>query len=282
MALCGGISCATIQVKAAPTVASVSEFQPRWQPIFKGVDYTEVRKTAPDPLAVYAVRVDLAEPSIEFFVTPSNGEKPLETDGQKPSTFLKQYGCQVAINASPFTPVNAIEGDPRDILGLSVSRGDAYSDPHGDKPALLISKDNKVSFGTPPFDLGNVYNAVAGFDMLLENGKNTGDNEMRHPRTAAGTSQDKRYLYLAVIDGRQDNYSVGATTEETAQWMLQLGAYDALNLDGGGSTTLVTNDGKGNAQIRNRPIHNKTAPGEERVNGNHLGIYAQPIPELAK
>jgi len=273
MALCGAI-----QTEDAPCIASVSEFQPEWQPIFKGIDYLEVRKAAPDPLAVYAVRVDLTEPSVSFLVTPSNGEKLLETDGQKPSAFLKQYGCQVAINASPFDPVSAIEDDPRDILGLSVSRGDAYSRPHGDNPALLISKDNKVSFGTPPFDLGNVYNAAAGFGMLLENGKNTGANNTRHPRTAAGLSQDKHYLYLAVIDGRQDNYSVGASTEEAAQWMLQLGAYDALNLDGGGSTTLVTNDGKGGTQIRNRPIHNKMAPGEERVNGNHFGIYAQPLP----
>ena len=274
MALSGAI-----QAEDAPSVVSVSEFQPQWQPIFKGIGYLEARKAAPDPLAVYAVRVDLTEPSIAFLVTPSNGERHLETDGQKPSAFLKQYGCQVAINASPFSPVNAIEGDPRDILGLSISRGDAYSRPHGGNPALLISKDNKVSFGTPPFDLANVYNAAAGFNMLLNNGKNTGENGTRHPRTAAGISQDKRYLYLVAIDGRQDNYSVGATTQETAQWMLQLGAYDALNLDGGGSTTLVTNDGKGGAQIHNRPIHNKMAPGAERVNGNHLGIYAQPLAE---
>jgi len=70
---------------------------------------------------------------------------------------------------------------------------------------------------------------------------------------------------------------VGATTEEVAHWMVQFGAYDALNLDGGGSTTLVVSKGKKDAQIKNRPIHNKLIPGAERVNGNHIGIYAQPL-----
>lgn len=61
----------------------------------------------------------------------------------------------------------------------------------------------------------------------------------RHPRTAAGVSQDGKTLYLATVDGRQPGVSVGATISEMAGLMKSLGADDAINLDGGGSTTMV-------------------------------------------
>ena len=257
-------------------VARVQDYQPHWERLFKGVDFAEARKISPEPLAVYAVRIDLKESGIEFLVTPSNGARPLETDGRKTSTFLREFKCQLAINASPFSPVEEAEGTPRDILGLSASRGDVYSKPHGSHCAMLISKDNHVTFAEPPINTQGVYNAVSGFGMLLRHGVNAGASDQRHPRTAAGASQDGRYLYLLIIDGRQPLYSIGASTKETADWMAQLGAFDALNLDGGGSTTLVLSDGEGGAQILNRPIHNNI-PGMERVNGNHIGVYAKPL-----
>lgn len=272
------LGCATRadNVHEITNVARIEDYHPHWEPLFKGIDLAQGRKVAPDPVAIYAVRIDLKESSIEFLATPSNGDRPLETDGRKTSTFLKEFRCQLAINASPFSPVEEGEGAPKDILGLSASRGDVYSQPHGSHCALLISKDNKVSIAAPPLKTEGVYNAVSGFGMLLEKGRNVASNDQRHPRTAAGVSKDGRYLYLLLIDGRQPLYSIGTTTQETAEWMRQIGGYDALNLDGGGSTSLVISDGQGGAQILNRPIHNKI-PGTERVNGNHLGVYAKPL-----
>jgi len=249
---------------------------PAWQPLFKGIECAQMQRALPGPLAVYAVRIHLREPSLRFIVTPSNGDRPLETDGCKTSTFLERHKCQLAVNASPFAPARGAEGLPRDILGLSISRGDVYSGAHGQNAAMLIGRDNKVWFARPPFDTEEAYNAVGGFDMLLEEGKNVGGDGERHPRTAAGLSQDGRYLYLVVIDGRQNDYSVGATTAETADWLKRLGAYNALNLDGGGSTALVMTDGHGGAKILNRPIHNHL-PGTERATGNHLGVFAASL-----
>jgi hypothetical protein len=60
----------------------------------------------------------------------------------------------------------------------------------------------------------------------------------RHPRTIAGVRADGKILLVA-IDGRQFDYSVGASFAEEAGVMRALGAIEALNLDGGGSTTLV-------------------------------------------
>lgn len=81
--------------------------------------------------------------------------------------------------------------------------------------------------------------------------------EDRHPRTAIGYSQDSRILFLVAVDGRQPGYSVGMSLAELAGFMgtrlgsftrSRVNAHQALNLDGGGSTTLVVRE-----QVVNRP-----------------------------
>src|SRR6187431_3035775 len=74
-----------------------------------------------------------------------------------------------------------------------------------------------------------------------------------------------------VIDGRQTGWSDGATLYETGQWLLRLGAWNGLNLDGGGSTALAKRE-NGVAVLMNKP-----SGGVQRVNGNHLGVFAQAL-----
>lgn len=64
---------------------------------------------------------------------------------------------------------------------------------------------------------------------------------LKHPRTAVGFTKDKNTIYLVTVDGRQPRLSVGVTLDELAKYMLQLGCWAALNLDGGGSTSMVVN-----------------------------------------
>lgn len=66
--------------------------------------------------------------------------------------------------------------------------------------------------------------------------------ETRHPRTAVAKLKDGKFLMITV-DGRQPGVSVGMTLQELAEYLLSLGAVDAMNLDGGGSTTMFL-DGK--------------------------------------
>ena len=66
--------------------------------------------------------------------------------------------------------------------------------------------------------------------------------EMRHPRTAVAKLKDGKFLMITV-DGRQPGVSVGMNLQELAEYLLSLGATDAMNLDGGGSTTMFL-DGK--------------------------------------
>ena len=66
--------------------------------------------------------------------------------------------------------------------------------------------------------------------------------EMRHPRTAAAKLRDGKFLMITV-DGRQPGVSVGMNLQELTEYLLSVGATDAMNLDGGGSTTMFL-DGK--------------------------------------
>ena len=94
------------------------------------------------------------------------------------------------------------------------------------------------------------------------------------PRTAVGISQDEESLILLAIDGRQPGFSIGATPYQTAEWLDRFGASQGLNLDGGGSTTMVREDEFGSPLVLNSP-----SDGSERFNGNNLGVFAKPIPE---
>lgn len=273
---------AAARPETAPTTTPARDLGPKtakvggWQPIFAGVDYAMAETQTPRPLKVHAVRVSLNEPGIQFFVTPSNGDRPRETDGLKTSTFLIRYRCQVAINASPFEPFAKAEGDPMDVVGLSISRGDMYSGPHDTFGALRITRENHARVAVPPYTTRSAYNAVGGFGALLRDGKNVAEDDKLNPRTAVGVSKDGRYLYLVAIDGRQKGYSEGTSQAETAEWMRLFGSHSALNLDGGGSTCLAISDGKGGAKILNRPINNDK-PGTERIVANHLGVYAKAL-----
>ena len=92
------------------------------------------------------------------------------------------------------------------------------------------------------------------------------------PRTALGINRNGRYLYMVVVDGRQPFYSEGVTFAELAALLRKQGAYMAMSMDGGGSSTLVVEGKDGLPRILNTPIDNYI-PGRERPVGNHLGIY---------
>lgn len=222
--------------------------------------------TGESPLKIYAARVDTKNASIRFLVTPSNGSDPADAAAMGTSEFLEKYGCQLAVNGSVFSPYARQKGDPLDILGLSLSEGNVYSKPNR-YHALLISKSGKVSIAEPPFTLDGVKNGLSGYYTILKNGKNLGSERKKEPRTVAGVSKDGRFLILAVFDGRQPGYSDGATLREAADWVRRFGAWTALNMDGGGSSTLVVRTSEDKPKILNQP-----SEGAERRIANHLCV----------
>ena len=246
----------------------------RWKPIFRGVEMCQGSTKIPRLLQVRAVRVDLREPTIDFLVTPRIDGGMRAWGGRTTSEFLTEFKCQVALNGSVFDVFAKKRGDPIHVQGLSLSRGDFYLSTNR-WDALLISTNHQAWLARSAADPGGAYNGLSGFYALLVDGRNNGGMKDHHPRSAVGVSRNGRYLILMTIDGRQPGYSESASTGETAEWIRKLGAYNALNLDGGGSTALVIEGPDGAPETLNRPCG--SPPGAQRRVANHFGVFAQRL-----
>lgn len=117
---------------------------------------------------------------------------------------------------------------------------------------------------------GKVAMAITGNALLVKKRQllATDDREM-HPRTAVGVDRDTKELILLVVDGRQ-SFSRGYTMAELGKMMLRLGVEDALNFDGGGSTTLAAVR-DGSLRVLNSP-----SDGTQRAVPNGLEVIYNP------
>jgi exopolysaccharide biosynthesis protein len=180
---------------------------------------------------------------------------------------------------------------PEDLIGLAVSNGTVVApQAFGSDDAaasLLITKTNTATIspaGSTPIDLSNIFNAVSGNQIVTDglDSSATTPTGAPHdpfgldPRSAIGLSEDGRFLYLIAIDGRQPGYSVGVTTSDEAALMIDLGVFDGLNLDGGGSTALVQAGAGGSPDLIDSPSGSFGVV--ERLDGNNLGVFASALP----
>lgn len=241
------------------------------------------------PWAVHLLEVDLRRCALSLDVvraaTPGGGSGGHE----RVSSMVRRHPGRVlaAVNGDFFTP----EGRP---LGPEVSRGVARRG--GRRPALawrdgaspvvatVAVTDGAVSGigwelpspgpgapGAEPDPAGEI-DVVGGFPELLDGGARVGDLGVqarpgfaasRHPRTAAGYDADGERLWLIVVDGRQGAYSTGMTLPEVTTLLEHLGADEALNLDGGGSSVMV---------VGNRVLSRPSDPEGERPVVNALVV----------
>lgn len=140
-----------------------------------------------------------------------------------------------------------------------------------------LRRGDTVTFTTgASSDLSGAVEAIGGGPVLVKDGVeqpwplNKGIMDYvqpRHPRTAVGF--DERYFYLVAVDGRQSDLSAGMSFAELSSLMRQLGCRQALNLDGGGSTTFWL-DGR---------VVNSPSDKRERGLGNALLIVETPARE---
>jgi len=267
---------------------------------FLGVTVREITFDQPRPLQIRVAEIDLTHPDIAFLVTPGNGDpngdEPGdpndETTRQTTLQFLKDHNAQLAINATFFKMGVA----DTDNVGLVVSRGEHVSPFGKNWPAINIDEKNRVAIvrGTnDTFDVTSpkkkisLYNAVAGSDQIVTDGKPLDDQPDRaffttaHPRTAIGITHDNRLL-LVTVDGRQPDTSEGIPLDELAQLMIELGAVNALNLDGGGSTTMTIADPA--PRVLNLPSSkdDQGNHGVLRQNGTSIALFAKPNPEYVQ
>lgn len=255
---------------------------PMKQELYEGVTYRRVVRYFPRPMIAHVLTVDTKAKGIDFLVTPpdSEGETPLKA--RTTSQFLEEFSLQIAINGGGFSPWWSRSpadyyphvGDPIAPFGFTASDGEVYwttADTEGIPPALYISRRNALTFNNKP---NRVHMAISGDRMIVLKGEIAPDidGEDVEPRTAVGINRNGRYVYLVVVDGRQPFYSDGATFAELAQLLIDQGAFAAMSLDGGGSSTMVVEDSEGRPRILNSPIDHYI-PGTERPVGTHLGIY---------
>jgi exopolysaccharide biosynthesis protein len=274
--------------------------QSGFSPLYVGIDYeAAVIQGAPSSPPVtagpavsraYVMRIDLKAPGIALITTPRDSAfGPPVVGGnavvsEPISQFAADYRVRVAINANFFSPCCDAFPEPKDVIGLLVSRGQIVAppttDPLDSEAVLALTRDNDAVIDeSPNIDLSTTWTAVAGSAIIVQNGvdisassPDEGDPGDPNPRTLVGLSKDRRFLYLAVIDGRVTGYSIGTTNEQSAVFMLAIGCDSALNLDGGGSTEMVRADTPGQPYIVNNP-----SGGAERYDAAALGVYALPL-----
>ena len=161
---------------------------------------------------------------------------------------------------------NKVVDIPQDgyILVFKRDVGSAYL------PYLKVGQ--KVTFKqVRNFDLEGMSLALPGGGPVLKDGLPIREGLLvapgsRHPRTAIGLSADGTTMTLMVVDGRGS--SIGATHEELGQYLLEYDVYNAIVMDGGGSSTLVAKDlGDFDVSVKNDP-----SDGRERGIVNGLGI----------
>lgn len=267
------------------------------QTLFEGITYTRIVNREPRPHIVHLVEIDLTAPGLGFLVTPGDNAGGFDYIARTTSEFLTEFGVQLAINGDFFDTRRAFDDDtsPQEIeltagtgvnaRGFAASRGQIVTQGYTNSSrsaTLYLSADNRASINVP---IGAVYNAISGH-ILVSEGRyiqawRDGANMLApQPRTAVGINARGDRLFLVVVDGRQPNYSDGVTMEELADILIAVGAYNAINLDGGGSATLVIADANNQPVVLNSPIHSRI-PGNQRPSANHLGVFAQPITEVA-
>lgn len=166
-----------------------------------------------------------------------------ETLGQ----IIKRYNAVAGVNAGGFS--NAMTGTGGIPSGIIIENGEIkYID--DEKTFNIVGFNNKNILIVGEYKLDEIKelklrDAISFGPALIVNGKpmiKKGDGGWGiAPRTAIGQTQDGKVLLLT-IDGRQ-KHSLGATLKDVQDVLLEYGAYNASNLDGGSSATMY-NDGK--------------------------------------
>lgn len=257
-----------------------------WKKLCDGIEH--VHFTIQEPLLnVNVLRIDAANPSLTFHTTSPSKDwvsDENETDRRTLPDSAVEEDMVVAVNANFYRPFNAqtrVSRGPADNLGLVVSNGVLVSPTIDGYPSFIQNKDRSVEIRevNKEDSLDKIQTAVSGRNFVLKDGECVSKEQEdsfaylknRHPRTVVGISKDKKFVYLVTIDGRQPEFSVGTSILESGKILLQLGAYDAVNLDGGGSTTMVYRDESGKPVVLNQPVGLGPAS-TLRHNANALGV----------
>jgi exopolysaccharide biosynthesis protein len=164
-------------------------------------------------------------------------------------------------------------GDPVQVAGFAASSGNVYHAETWRDASFYIGRNGRVGFDKPA---DGVWSAISGNGFLVRAGRNVaqvdGEPEI-YARTALGLDATGRVLLLVVVEGKQPGRSAGITTTELADLLISQRVHTAINLDGGGSSTLVRQTAPRQWDMVNCTSNFKM-PWWQRPVANHLGVRA--------
>lgn len=260
---------------------------------YVGVAYIDRTETSPHAVHMHIVQIDLDAPGLRFTLSPHVGGR--EVARQTTLEFLKQERAQIAINAHYFLPYPSTDTDAW-LIGIAASEGRVYSAFESpvqdyallaDAPGVNIDRANHASIvhrdrarpdGTHVAEPVALWTTLAGSAQIVTGGAASIPDlawyRAVNARTAIGLSRDGRTLTLFTVD--KSGGSEGMQVGEVADLLLRdYGVWDALNLDGGGSTTMVLQDPvTGEASVVNASSDNPAG----RSVGSSLAVFARPKP----
>lgn len=225
-----------------------------------------------------SVAVGYGDDDIETIKTGRNWAMTETTKQAQSMQTRRNTNVVGAINAGGYDMSNGRPSGAFVMNGVAINRATATT--------FWVDMDGKAHITdaqtcNAALDAGNVREAVAGFGDIFENGhaRSGLDNTTRASRTAIGIKADGTVVML-MVDGRQAPYSVGMTMAEVAASMEALGCVEAVNLDGGGSSTFATqregepeNETTAGLTLRCRP-----SDGYERKVSNTIMVLSKAKP----
>ena len=246
-------------------LGAISWAEDTWTDIAPGI--VHLHRQTDDPLNINVLFVDLTHPEVRVGSVLAADET---NTGQYEvtSSMGLRTGAIAAVNGDYFGWGHGAEGFT--VVDGSLINFDAT------RSNLVISTDEVAYIGRQSSFEDWMYTVVGGGPRFVNEGQvewerngdyingeyfpNSGYWDNPNPRTAVGASADGTQLILAVVDGRQPGFSIGMTPWQMADLMIEMGAWMALKLDGGGSSTFFLN-----GEVLNSP-----SDGSERLVANAL------------
>ena len=246
-----------------------------------GVTLKRLVAEKPRKMAAYLVQIDLTTPGIGFTATerapnwgepmPDSPDFPIETECETTADFMRRRreageNVGIAVNAAAYHPFE-YPGIHRyaAFWGWNVSNGVPLS--KGRNPrnaAMFILRENgraEIASSLSPSETDGIEFSFSGKGIILKDGEDFDDPLLLRggtagsvcPRTTFGLTADGKTLILLVVDGRQPGYSMGASIDDLRRILRSEGCSDAIDMDGGGSSSLVVFDRKsGTPRMLNR------------------------------
>lgn len=253
-------------------------------PEIAGISIRTVERKEPVPLVAHVVRIDLAKAAGVLKVVV---ERDKRGEGGFVAATVRRLaekdGLALAVNGGFFEvpggryPKAGERAEPAGALILDGMR----IAPKGPGLGLLdggVCFDGRKVWVEKGFACEGARYGLAAGPLLLWKGARMDTafadvifRSLRHPRSAVGVDQTKGIVWLLVVDGRQPGVSEGATLDELKEMLKAEGAVDAVNLDGGGSSTLVARSGDGTPKVLNVPVHDHVS-GRERPVVSAVGV----------